>query len=264
MKDQSVFFAWLICFAFLSVSGCAKDKAPEKQNDDAQAGNPKMVGGEQPKDAPLAKPVDRLAGRKVDITIDAYDLLVEDAKGTAPFDGKVIELSGVVVALRQNGDKNEIQVGNSDSGEKVRCMVYGLQPWSVLGKGQEVTVKGRFTGQSFNPMLEDAVIVSKGKPTTTTITAEKLADEIDAEKGELKKHDKPFIISGEVLRIGEKKDAIYLKGNSKNTVECLFVEFDNQMRVGRLAVGDKVNLYGQFLYSSKGVITLGVCQFIDQ
>jgi hypothetical protein len=182
------------------------------------------------------------------------------------YDGKVLELSGVVeFPIIDDGKQSAFFTLKSAKPAtgfdtfSVTCMCDDQSVYGTLGRGQTIRVRGVYgTGH-----LKPCEVVEKGPETLVRVTAEQLAKDFTMNREEaVKKYDgKTLVLSGTVSKIkpyaeGLKVNCLELKGDGKTVVECRY----NKPEVAdRYKVGETVKLVGSTGSSLDGVLNIVPC-----
>src|SRR5262249_11313186 len=128
----------------------------------------------------------------------------------------------------------------------------GKPDFTKLFKGQEVTLRGRFSTDLtlFGHGLDECGIVKAGPSPSLIFTADELVQQWTKDKAVGEKwHDKPVIVSGEVASVG-KPDPIAgirvsLKGVGGKRLDCTFSSVDDYVSK-YLKPGARARIVGEF------------------
>jgi hypothetical protein len=204
---------------------------------------------------PLKIPAIDLSKTAPDFSLSAEQFFQEFQKDRAAagekYRGGVIELSGVVKLMGRNfaGESYlDLEIDGSASG--VICSTVESEPWSKIGPGQKVKVKGMFPESTASPMLAASVIVEAGPSQTVTLSAEQLAREYAANALAAKKkyNDKYLLVSGEVVDKSYNSagaPSVAMKGDGKVRVACNFTANENVL-TRSMQPGQTIQVLGQF------------------
>jgi hypothetical protein len=210
-----------------------------------------------------------------DFALSAMELQEEfttdKAKALARYQGKTIDLTGVVKSVGDDGtDQNglvEIVTGSGSLG--LPCYTVDKEPFARLAPGQTVNLQGVWPKGAGEPTLRNCVIVKAGLSPAIALTALQLATEYAADpEGVKTKYDgKSLILSGDVvgkLTRDTGNSILYLKGTEKAHVELSF----DAIHAGKTALikeGHPIKLLARFdksacladtiTFSNPGIIT---------
>ena len=168
-----------------------------------------------------------------DFSLSAMELQAEfntdKAAALAKYQGKTIDLSGVVKSVGDDGsaDNGLVEVVTGEGSLGLPCYTVDKEPFARLAPGQTVKLQGVWPKTAAEPRLRDAVIVEAGPSPAIAMTALQLATEYaaDPEGVKTKYNDKSLFLSGEVKQ-NDPKDSgnctLILKGTEKAHVEVSF------------------------------------------
>jgi hypothetical protein len=109
------------------------------------------------------KPVESLERQKADVSVSASQLITDyeadEAKANESYLGKVVEVSGKIADITQDGGKNKIHLETGSPMSMVICELEGDQATESLAKGNDVKIKGQCTGYLSDVILVRASIV---------------------------------------------------------------------------------------------------------
>jgi hypothetical protein len=198
----------------------------------------------------------RLPGGAADFTMTAQELYSEYSKGGQDrykFDGKVIELSGIVdyCGIVDKAAAIVFKIENPESPlVRVGCVPKEPDCWARYGAGQKIKVRGKWDpsrGIWRAGLVEAEVQEAEPNPTVLYAMPQFAKDYEDDQTGFLERYkDNHLIFEGEVA--AEEKGFPFtnvdLKGSDKISLRCQFKEEEQPAP----KVGDKVKVYGKFRY----------------
>jgi hypothetical protein len=188
------------------------------------------------------------------------------------YEGKVIEVTGVVMNCRASGDQATLNFNikkEEDKHEGAGCILQEKKAWGQHGNGQKVKVKGTWGGRGyFGAAIVDAVVVEADPNPAVLYPSEQMARDYEANPADMSdRYDgKSVVVEGEVVKKEEQKGAfnmLFFKGTDKTQVACRF-EFSDREQTDPVKVGQKVKVYGEYslLFSSDNNPTLHWCLLV--
>ncbi|HZY83414.1 MAG TPA: hypothetical protein VFE78_01175 [Gemmataceae bacterium] len=218
--------------------------------------------------APSSRPDFTLTAQEI------YDESVKDKEAAnKKFDGKVIEVSGVVRDCKASGRDSmllfELKKQGNAGFDNVYCVTEEKECWARHGRGQKVTLRGAWGGRMWTAAaVVRAAVVEAGPNPTVLYGAGRLATEFEADSFTLadrygKKH---LIVEGEVLKKNEVQGAsstVFLKGTAKTAVACQFGFHEREQAQG-LRVGQQVKVFGELYPASDKGPVLGDCLVVTR
>jgi hypothetical protein len=200
-------------------------------------------GGSGPKDGPVeaGKPAFSLSSG--DFFAD-YQKNMTDAR--KKYSGKVVELTGKLVAISNDPQKGKAQfwLEGPDPAKNswALCMMTERYPWKNANPRQTVKIKGK--GSEIGaPELTECVLVEVSGDPAPRLTAEQLARE-QTEGTAAKKYQKKYlVITGEIEKFDDINSALVFKTEGKTKVSAHFNP-DERKRINSWKPGQKVELIG--------------------
>lgn len=163
--------------------------------------------------------------------------------------GKALEVTGVVALFSQTGKLANISLRTSGFGSIPFTMdKEEVEPWAKVGKGQTVTLVGKFAGpKGFG------VTLWKLKPTVgpPIFTGEALAEQFskDPRQAERNLKDQGIIVTGTVKSVTFNEvdaGAVIIEGNKDYTVRCTAFP-DQKAKLEMYKPGSKIQVTGACL-----------------
>ncbi len=162
---------------------------------------------------PPPRVVEDLARFPADFVLEAPTLYSEvrgnEKAAIAKYDGKVLEVSGVVGYLRVSKDfatKAYIPVvvleNKKNSFDGIGCVTASDTPWETIATGQKLTVRGRWKANEHG-FITDCVVVGGDPSPRIKVTAEAITKELAAnsEVFEKKYRNKQFFVTGKLAKL---------------------------------------------------------------
>ena len=120
------------------------------------------------------------------------------------------------------------------------------ESWTVYGIGQIITVTGVFNS-NLGAVIEKATITTKAKNPTITLKSVDLGAEAtpDRDKAAKKYLDQGVFVVGDVVKMSDRKDVVFLKGKGEVLIECHMYPVDKPALGAALTVGKEAKLYGK-------------------
>lgn len=258
--------------AFVIVVGCGKNNEP--LNSAFHQGAPSMPGRKATNTSNRADRISELA-----LTAEQFadDCKKDRDAANAKYEGKVIELSGVIDFVGiwwQDGKPDFFSKG-------VLCFTAEREPWARVAPGQTFKVKGKYGKMNYEVVglagenqahLLDCVFLDLGPNPTIAISAEELSKEYGANKDKAQdKYRKKFlIVDGEIASIKTKDyySDVLLKGHANGQVNCTIEHHlkgnHKQDMVNRLKVGERVRIFGEFHGGPEERVSFYSCLVIQQ
>jgi hypothetical protein len=167
------------------------------------------------------------------------------------YNGKFVTFTGPVAGFVAAGKDKARKVGvyvRCEPGPSpVRLGVYSkdTQPWTTYGIDQTIKVRGKMNFDS-GAEVQGATITAVTKSATITLKSTELGAEAtpDRNKAATKFLNKGAIITGEVVKFSDRKDAVYLKGKDAVLIECLMYPVEGAQLGASLAVGKEARIFG--------------------
>jgi tRNA_anti-like len=211
-----------------------------------------------------------------DFALSAMELQAEfttdKAAALAKYQGKTIDLSGVVKSVGDDGtDQNglvEIVTGSGSLG--LPCYTVDREPFARLAPGQTVKLQGVWPKTASEPRLRDCVIVETGPSPAIALTALQLATEYAADPEAVKtKYDgKSLILGGDVQGKITRETGnctLFLKGIEKKSHVELWFDAIHAGKAAKINDGQPIKLFARFdksgcladtiTFSNPGIIT---------
>jgi hypothetical protein len=178
------------------------------------------------------------------------------------YDGKVLEVSGVVGGCRSDAGNSTLALeGQWGDPFSLNCVMQEKECWARHGSGQKVKLKGGFfVSEAAVSLAETVVLESEPNPTPLYIS-ELLAQQFESAPGTLLERfgNKDIIVEGEVLKTDSNKDAriVSLKGTNRTVIRCQFSQLKTDWKSG-----EKVRIFGVLDDSSDKEPTLVGCEVV--
>jgi hypothetical protein len=256
-----------ILVGLLLVYGCGKDKdtpAPAPQPD-----VPKTVPSEQPpKDDTVKTPVEPPKGVRPAYTVTAIGITEEFGKNRMAaeekYTDKIVQVEGTVSSVTHNSVQRKTDVslaGYKTAGEplaqQVVCIIKKslVGKASLLGKGQQLIMKGKFDSDSGgNVILKNVEYKERTSSSVPRMPAEQLAKAFADDKAAAAKKyaEKEVIVEGTVIDLMDNgvECVAKLAGTRNIAVTCTLD--DDEFKT--LKKGEKVQIKGEVsLFSGKAV-----------
>ncbi len=191
-----------------------------------------------------------------DFALSAVDLHAEfktdKAAALAKYQGKTLDLSGVVKAVGDDGAGNNglVEMVNGSGSLGLPCYTVDKEPYARLAPGQTVKLQGVWPKNASEPRLRDGVIVEAGPSPAIAVTALQLAMEYaaDPEGVKSKYEGKSLLLSGEVTHKDTKDSGnctLILKGSEKAHVEASFAAI-HASKTATIKDGAPIKLFARF------------------
>jgi hypothetical protein len=189
-------------------------------------------------------------GKAVEITPAAF---AKDWKADAravqkKYHGKTVTFTGPIFGFSIDiTHKPGIRVRCEPGESAVTLTAYPkeAEPWTQYGIGQTITVKGVFNADQ-GAVVQNATITTKEKNPTVTLKAADLAADATPSRDEAAKKymDQGVIVVGEVAKINDQKDVVYLQGKDGVLIECLMYPVVKPQLGASLTVGKEARVFG--------------------
>jgi len=265
---------------FLVLLGCGKEPAPSRPVTDSngsKAPNNPPVMDQTPRKESGAQGKEKatsLANKPADFTLDAkaWEEWWEKDKAVAAakYQGKVVELSGVVDSADADpyGEVGYVYLKTTGKGTGVRCSTVDKEPWSKVSPGSKVKIRGipPAAGGGQDGELEKCVITEAGPNPAIVTSARQLATDLAADpRAAEKKYDEKWVIAdGDVASIKDKQRLI-LTGQGATQVPCTFGDLPGKGPLAQFKPGDKVKVFGRcYVFPDKKEIGLERCLLISR
>lgn len=165
------------------------------------------------------------------------------------YNGKTVTFTGPVHGFSvDTARKSSVNVRCEPGGSSVRLPVRTkeAEPWTVYSIGQVITVTGVFNA-SLGAVIENATITTKAKNTTITLKSTDLAEEAtpDRDKAAKKYLDQGVFVVGEVVKMNDSKNVVFLKGKGEVLIECFMYPVDKPALGSTLTVGKEAKIFGK-------------------
>jgi hypothetical protein len=254
-------------FLLMSV-GCSntgkdtKQEAKKTSNDSGSGTETKQSGGVIGKAAP-------------DYALTVKEYLAEFKKdkkaAEKKFDGKIVELTGVVASVGMEGAQHPILTFFGDDDEPCNFVTADKEPWVRVAPGQKVKFKGKDVSSYGRPRLVDCVLVDAGKYEAVKVSAAELATEYEKDKTATnsKYHPKAggkyLVVTGEVAStktIDDTHTSVFLKGTAKTRINCVFdhrLHHEQGPFLKAVKVGQPMTVFGRYNAVGENDVRLDDC-----
>lgn len=196
-------------------------------------------------------------GKPIEIKLDEFAKeWKKDRKATTKkYTGKYVIFTGPILYFEAIGKEQRIclTIRCEPGREAAYITVFpkeNAQPWATFGVGQVVTVKGKY-GTSLDPgaviqHVNDGTIETSAKNPTITLKSTELGAEAtpDRDKAAARYLNKCAIVVGEVVKISERKDVVFLKGKDAVLIECHMHAVEGPQLGTPLTVGKEARIFG--------------------
>jgi len=196
-------------------------------------------------------------GKPIEIKLDEFAKeWKKDRKATTKkYTGKYVIFTGPILYFEAIGKEQKIclTIRCEPGREATYVTVFPKekgQPWATYGVGQIVTVKGTF-GTSLDPgaviqHVNNATVETSAKNPTIPLKSTELGAEAtpDRDKAAAKYLNKCAIVAGEVVKISERKDVVFLKGKDAVLIECHMHAVEGPQLGTPLVVGKEARIFG--------------------
>lgn len=164
------------------------------------------------------------------------------------YNGKVVRFTGPVAGFgfyAKLGSSIQIECQPGESRPRIVVRTKDAEPWTTYGLGQTVTVRGVFNA-TLGAIVEDATITTQERNPTVTVKASDLAaDAIPSRDEAAKKYlNQGRIVVGEVVKVNDQKDMVYLNGKDAVLIECLTYPVLGEQLGASLTVGSEARIFG--------------------
>ena len=167
-----------------------------------------------------------------------------------------------------SGQAEVLVISPGKENEDVRCFSKpGDEPWAILSKGQEITVRGAIRKDQGNPMMVNCTFAATGPNLGVTTTAEEMVKVHTASEENAAKMygGKSVVITGEIVRVEDElisRRVVHLKGPGDKTLPCsVYVGKRVKDAKSKLVPGATIKIYGELKKFSFG---LENCELISQ
>jgi hypothetical protein len=190
-------------------------------------------------------------GKPIEIKLDSFikEWKADRAATGKKYAGKMVTFTGPIFRFHIDNQRNpafSVRVESGNDPNRINVHAKGVkEPWTSYGLGQTVTVRGKFEYDG-TAVVRDAVVTTTSKNPTITLKSADLAAEAtpDRDKAAKKYMDQGAIVVGEVVKMSDRKDVVYLKGKGEVLIECLMHPVDQPQLGASLTVGTEARIFG--------------------